>query len=44
VREDLVMTYEEQPAGTFPAEGFALSGKLDGPWLKAAFDLVLVRE
>lgn len=42
VREDLVMRYEPQPAGTFPTEGFALSGKVPGPWLKAEFDLVLV--
>ncbi|MCG6901290.1 MAG: hydroxyquinol 1,2-dioxygenase [Rhodobacter sp.] len=41
VREDLVMQYAEHPAGTFPAEGFELSGKVDGPWLKAEFDLVL---
>jgi hydroxyquinol 1,2-dioxygenase len=44
VREDLVMTYVEQPAGTFPSEGFELSGKVEGPYLKAAFDLILVRE
>lgn len=44
VREDLVMTYVEQPAGSFPAEGFELSGKVDGPYLKAAFDLILVPE
>ena len=41
VREDLVMHYDDQPAGTFPAEGFDLSGKVDGPWLKADFDMVL---
>lgn len=41
VREDLVMHYDEQPAGTFPDTGFQLSGKVDGPWLKADFDLVL---
>lgn len=44
VREDLVMTYVPQPAGSFPAEGFELSGKVDGSYLKASFDLVLVRE
>ncbi|GAA0775753.1 hydroxyquinol 1,2-dioxygenase [Roseibium denhamense] len=44
VREDLIMTYVEQPAGSFPPEGFELSGKVDGPYLIAAFDLVLVRE
>lgn len=36
------MQYMEQPAGTFPAEGFDLSGKVDGPWLKVEFDLTLV--
>ena len=41
VREDLVMKYEEQPAGTFPAEGFDLSGKVEGPWQKVSFDLTL---
>ncbi|WP_029063180.1 dioxygenase [Labrenzia sp. DG1229] len=44
VREDLVMTYLEEPAGSFPAEGYELSGKVDGPFLLADFDLVLVRE
>ena len=41
VREDLVMSYAEQAAGTFPSSGFDLSGKVDGPWLKVDFDLVL---
>lgn len=44
VRADLVMTYVEEAAGTFPTEGFELSGKVDGPYLVADFDLVLVRE
>ncbi|MEO0486841.1 MAG: dioxygenase [Pseudomonadota bacterium] len=44
VRADLIMTYVEQPAGTFPAEGYELSGKVDGPWLKVDFDLTLVPE
>ncbi len=44
VRDDLVMHYDDQPAGTFPAQGFDLSGKVDGPWLKVDFDLVLVPE
>ncbi len=44
VRSDLIMTYEEQPAGTFPSEGYELSGKVDGPWLKVDFDLTLVAE
>ncbi|WP_299808122.1 dioxygenase [uncultured Roseibium sp.] len=41
VREDLVMHYEAQPAGTFP-DGYALSGKVDGPWSKVDFDFTLV--
>ena len=44
VRSDLIMTYEEQPAGTFPSDGYELSGKVDGPWLKVDFDLTLVAE
>ena len=44
VRSDLVMTYVEQPAGTFPEEGYDLSGKVDGPWFKVDFDLTLVPE
>ena len=44
VREDLVMTYVEQPAGSFPSDGYVLSGKVDGSWLLADFDLVLVRD
>lgn len=44
VREDLVMTYVEEPASSFPAEGYELSGKVEGPYLLADFDLVLVRE
>ncbi|MCL4155065.1 UNVERIFIED_CONTAM: hypothetical protein GTU68_048820 [Idotea baltica] len=41
VREDLVMSYQQKPAGTFP-EGFALSGSVDGPYLQVDFDLTLV--
>ncbi len=44
VREDLVMTYVEQPAGSFPGAGYELSGKVDGTYLLADFDLVLVRD
>lgn len=43
VRDDLVMTYVEQPAGSFPG-GFELSGKVAGSWLKVDFDLVLAAE
>lgn len=44
VRADLIMRYQPQPAGSFPAEGFALSGKVDGPWSRVDFDLVLAPE
>jgi hydroxyquinol 1,2-dioxygenase len=40
VRDDLVMTYLPQPEGSFP-EGFALSGKVPGPFAKVEFDFVL---
>lgn len=42
VRSDLIMTYVEQPAGTFPDTGYDLSGQVTGRWLKVDFDLVLV--
>lgn len=41
VREDLVMRYQAMPAGSFP-EGFELSGKVAGDYLKVEFDLTLV--
>lgn len=41
VREDLIMAYVEQPPDAFPAEGFDLSGKVNEPWLRVDFDLVL---
>ncbi len=44
VRDDLVMRYESQPAGSFPAEGLELSGKVDGPWEQVDFDIILVRQ
>lgn len=43
VRDDLVMHYQPQAAGSFPAEGLALSGQVDGPWQLVEFDIVLVR-
>lgn len=43
VRRDLVMSYQTMPAGTFPPEGFELSGKVDEAYLKVDFDLTLVR-
>ncbi len=43
VREDLVMRYQPQPAGTFP-NGFELSGAVEGPWSKVAFDLTLTSD
>ncbi len=41
VRDDLVMTYTEHPPDAFP-DGFALSGRIDAPYLRVDFDLVLV--
>ncbi len=43
VREDLVMKYEECAAGSFP-DGYALSGKVDEPYLVADFDLRLIAD
>lgn len=43
VRDDLVMTYVPQPAGSFP-DGFALSGTVDGVYSKVDFDLVLGKD
>jgi protocatechuate 3,4-dioxygenase beta subunit len=43
VRKDLVMSYQEMPAGSFPEAGFELSGQVDEPYLKVEFDLTLVR-
>ncbi|SFL28752.1 dioxygenase [Shimia haliotis] len=42
VRDDLVMTYVKQPAGSFP-EGFALSGSVDDAYSRVDFDLVLAK-
>lgn len=44
VRPDLIMRYEEMPAGTFPEQGYELSGKVADPWLKVEFDFILVPE
>ena len=44
VREDLVMRYEDMPAGSFPDSGFELSGQVPGDYLRVVFDLTLVRE
>ncbi len=41
VREDLVMRYRKMPAESFPDEGYELSGKVDEPYWKVVFDLVL---
>lgn len=41
VRDDLVVTFVPQPAGSFPS-GFDLSGKVSGPYARVDFDLVLV--
>jgi len=42
VRDDLVMSYKEQPAGSFP-EGFELSGKIPGTYSRVDFDFKLAR-
>ena len=44
VRKDLVMRYETRAAGSFPASGFELSGKVEGEYLYVSFDLTLVPE
>ncbi len=41
VREDLLMTYQQKPAGTFP-DGFKLSGSVTKSYLQVDFDLTLV--
>jgi hydroxyquinol 1,2-dioxygenase len=43
VRDDLVMYYVKQPAGSFP-EGFELSGKVSGDYSRVDFDFILGRE
>ncbi len=43
VREDLVMRYEPQAAGSFP-DGFVLSGQVPGAYLRVDFDFILVSE
>jgi len=44
VRDDLVMTYVQQPADSFPAAGYQLSGKVTEPYSRVDFDLVLSPE
>ncbi|MBF2759341.1 MAG: hydroxyquinol 1,2-dioxygenase [Ectothiorhodospiraceae bacterium AqS1] len=41
VREDLVMDYRSMPAGSFPDEGYELSGKVDEAYWRVRFDLRL---
>lgn len=43
VRNDLVMKYQDMPAGSFP-EGFAVSGTVGDAYLKVDFDLTLTKE
>lgn len=43
VRDDLVMTYITQPAGSFP-EGFELSGSVNDSYSRVDFDLILARD
>jgi protocatechuate 3,4-dioxygenase beta subunit len=42
VREDLVTTYLPQEAGTFPSEGFELSGKVNEAYSRIDFDPILL--
>lgn len=44
VREDLVMRYLTKEAGSFPQQGFELSGKFNEAYSQVDFDLVLSRE
>jgi hydroxyquinol 1,2-dioxygenase len=44
VRNDLIMNYVHMPAGSFPSEGFELSGAVHDDYLRVDFDLVLVPE
>lgn len=41
VREDLVMSYSSEPAGSFPAEGYELSGKFNDAFAKVEFNFKL---
>ncbi|RKF14367.1 hydroxyquinol 1,2-dioxygenase [Alginatibacterium sediminis] len=41
VREDLVIAYQPQAAGTFPKQGFELSGKVSDAFTKIEFDAIL---
>jgi protocatechuate 3,4-dioxygenase beta subunit len=43
VRDDLVVAYERNKAGTFPEEGFELSGSVPGEYLGFYFDAILNR-
>ncbi len=43
VRSDLVMTYIKQSAESFPDTGYELSGKVNEPYSKVDFDIVLVK-
>lgn len=41
VRDDLLMNYVSKPASEFPAEGLALSGKVESEFSQVKFDIVL---
>ncbi|WP_380053090.1 dioxygenase [Falsihalocynthiibacter sp. SS001] len=43
VRDDLVMTYVPQPAGSFP-DGYKLSGKVNDAYSRVDFDLILAKQ
>lgn len=42
VRKDLVMTYQQKEAASFP-QGMALSGQVNAPYLAVSFDVTLAR-
>jgi len=44
VREDLVMSYKQQEASSFPESGFVMSGKVTEPYSRVDFDLILCPE
>lgn len=44
VRDDLVMSYVKQPADSFPAEGYVMSGKVKEDYSRVDFDLILSAE
>ncbi|EAQ64295.1 dioxygenase [Marinomonas sp. MED121] len=44
VREDLVVQYQAQAAGSFPTSGFELSGKVNQAYSSIHFDAILMKD